>query len=60
MVSARREGSSMEDTEVSTSGATFLDSFTYWSNWLSRERASTSASLPRRRGGAASCTLAMR
>ena len=44
MVSARRPASSMLDSEVSTSGGTFLLSLTYWSNRAIAERMSTSCS----------------
>ena len=43
-VSARRPGCSMPASAVSTSGGTFLLSFTYCSNCEITERASTSIS----------------
>ena len=44
MVSASLLGSSIWLTETSTSGGTFLLSFTYCSNWLATERPSASSS----------------
>ena len=53
-VSARRPGSSMPDSEVKTSGGTFLFSFTYCSNCVMIERTRTSISRSSCRSSSAS------